>query len=178
MQRVFSLDGGSGDKGGPRWCLSGFLGTFHFGWTFSPCSTQESCSSQPPAFAALRIEVTTSIQSADLRAANMAVHVPLWRYVRVNTWTRQTKRKDHFKPPTLTIYYGFKDRASKKKKNKNSLTPPHIQPNKCKKKKKKKRQLHLRMQRGLWRTQTCLHLNWTERTSNNIQNSYVFVHIY
>lgn len=43
-----------------------------------------------------------SVVKQTSRAANMAIHVLLWTYVCVNMWKRLTKRKDHFKLPTLT----------------------------------------------------------------------------
>lgn len=124
-----------------RCCLSDLFfffllsfSNFSFGWTFSLCSTQEFSSTQPPIFAALRIRghhqhsvcfaapciwsyivvcaVWFSVVTQTSRAANMVIHVLLWRYVCVGMWKWLTRRKDHFKLTTFTLYCGFKDRTS------------------------------------------------------------------
>lgn len=46
-----------------------------------------------------------SVVTQTSRAANMAIHVLLWRCVCVNKWL--TKRKYNFKLPTFTLYRGL-----------------------------------------------------------------------
>lgn len=117
-------------------------------------------SSQPPAFAALRIwghhqhsvyflrrllcifnnivlcAVWYSVVTQTSRAANMAIHALIWRCVCVNKWKWLTKRTYHFKPTTCTLYHGFKDRASDISFPLKPVLPfLTYQPNKCKIKK-------------------------------------------
>lgn len=71
----FWMDGGFADGDASRCRLSSISVTFHFGLTFSPCSTQELSSSQTPAFAALKISGHPTAQKQKTKTMNVAKQI-------------------------------------------------------------------------------------------------------